>query len=120
MGGKSPQSLPDFQRVFPNEEACYAYLYETRFPDGFMCPYCNWSGNAYRFKNRSDMLRCRRCKRDTRLTADTIMQKSKMPLHTWLWGTFLPRYIANSGHVCASVSEDARNEALRNSVQHAT
>jgi hypothetical protein len=89
MVKKSPQSLPDFQRVFPNEKACYAYLYEARFPNGFMCPYCNWSGNAYHFENRPDMLRCRHCKRDTRLTAGTIMQKSKVSLHTWFWGAFL-------------------------------
>ncbi len=118
MGEKSLQSLPDFQRVFPNEDACYTYLYEARFPNGFMCPYCNWSGNAYHFKNRPDMLRCRRCKRDTRLTAGTIMQKKQGAAPYLGLGCF-PRNIANSWHVCASVSKDARNEALRNSVQHA-
>jgi len=66
-GKNSPKSLPGFQRVFPNEEACYAYLYAALFPNGFMCPYCNWSGNACRFQNRPDILRCMGCKRDTRL-----------------------------------------------------
>jgi hypothetical protein len=56
MGQDGPKSLPDFLRVFPNESACYAYLYEARFPDGFACPYCGWTGNSYRFKNRPDML----------------------------------------------------------------
>ena len=36
----SPKSLPDFQRVFPSEEACRAYLYAARFPNGFVCPQC--------------------------------------------------------------------------------
>ena len=89
MGKSLPKSLPDFQRIFPKEEACYTYLYAARFPNGFICPYCNWSGNAYRFQNRPDMLRCKRCRRDTRLTAGTIMQKSKVPLYTWFWGAFL-------------------------------
>ena len=89
MGQDGPKSLPDFQRVFPNESACYAYLYEARFPDGFACPYCGWTGNSYRFKNRPDMLRCRSCRRDTILTAGTIMQRSKMPLSIWFWGAFL-------------------------------
>jgi len=35
------------------------------------------------------MLRCKRCRRDTRMTAGTIMQKSKVPLYTWFWGAFL-------------------------------
>lgn len=85
----SPKSLPDFQRVFPNEDACYAYLCAARFPNGFVCPYCGLAGNPYRFQNRPDMLRCRICKRDNRLKAGTIMQKSKMPLCTWFWGAFL-------------------------------
>jgi len=85
----SPKSLPDFQRVFPNEEACCGYLYAARFPDGFLCPYCGWVGDPYRFQTRPDMLRCQSCKRDTRLTAGTIMQKSKVPLCTWFWGAFL-------------------------------
>ena len=90
MGKSLPKSLLDFQRIFPNEEACYTYLYAARFPNGFICPYCNWSGGkAYRFQNRPDMVRCKRCRRDTRMTAGTIMQKSKMPLHTWFWGAFL-------------------------------
>ena len=89
MEKQSLKSLPDFQRAFPNEDACYAFLYSARFPDGFICPYCKCPGNAYRFRNRPDMLRCRTCKRDTRMTSGTIMEKSKVPLHTWLWGAFL-------------------------------
>ena len=88
-GQSSPKSLPDFQRVFPNEEACRAYLYAARFANGFACPYCSWTGKPFRFRSRRDMLRCRSCKRDTRLTAGTIMQKSKVSLCTWFWGAFL-------------------------------
>ena len=65
----SPKSLPDFQRVFPNEEACRTYIYTARFPNGFVCPYCGWTGKPYRFRNQWDMQRCRDCKRNTRLTA---------------------------------------------------
>jgi hypothetical protein len=85
----SPKSLPEFQRVFPDDQACLTYLCAARFPEGFVCPYCGWSGKPYRFETRPDMLRCRSCRRDTRLTAGTIMQKSKIPLCTWFWGAFL-------------------------------
>lgn len=88
-GQVGPRSLPEFQTVFPNEQACFAYLYAARFPNDFLCPYCGWTGDPYRFQGRLDMLRCRDCKRDTRLTAGTIMQKSKVPLSTWFWGAFL-------------------------------
>jgi len=85
----TPRSLPEFQQIFPNEDACSAYLYSARFPDGFLCPYCGWTGEAFRFEERPDMLRCRSCRRDTRLTAGTIMQNSKVSLSTWFWGAFL-------------------------------
>ena len=85
----TPKSFPDFQRLFPDEQACQTYLYSARFPDGFKCPYCNWIGTPYRFQNYPDMLRCRNCHRNTRLTAGTIMQKSQVPLNTWFWGAFL-------------------------------
>ena len=38
-----PKTLPDFQQHFPNEEACIAHLYSKRFPDGFVCHYCEHS-----------------------------------------------------------------------------
>jgi len=67
-GQSSPKSLPDFQRMFPNEEACRIYLTTARFPNGFVCPCCGWTGKPYRFRNQPDMLRCRSCKRDIQLT----------------------------------------------------
>ena len=85
----SPKALPEFQRMFPNEEACRTYLYTARFPKGFVCPYCGWTGKPYCFRNQPDMQRCRSCKRNTRLTAGTIMQNSRVSLRTWFWGAFL-------------------------------
>ena len=35
-----PQSLPEFQRLFPDDAACAAYLGRARWPDGFACPHC--------------------------------------------------------------------------------
>ena len=35
-----PRSLIEFQRRFPDEVACAAYLADVRWPDGFRCPDC--------------------------------------------------------------------------------
>ncbi len=35
------------------------------------------------------VLRCRSCRRDTRLTAGTVMHRSQTPLSTWFWGAHL-------------------------------
>jgi transposase-like protein len=85
-----PTSLPEFQRVFPNDEACAKYLEAVRWPDGFVCPKCRQAGEPYRFPTRSSVvLRCRSCKVTTSLTAGTIMQSSHTPLSTWFWGGYL-------------------------------
>ena len=35
-----PQSLPEFQRLFPDDAACAGYLEKARWSDGFVCPHC--------------------------------------------------------------------------------
>src|ERR1700691_4636447 len=35
-----PTTLPEFQRVFPDDAACARYLEHLRWPNGFTCPKC--------------------------------------------------------------------------------
>ena len=85
-----PMSRPKFQRVFPDDSACARYLEAIRWPHGFSCPKCDFVGEPYRFATRSSVvLRCRACKKNTSLTAGTVMQSSHMPLSTWFWGAYL-------------------------------
>ncbi len=37
---KTPKTLPEFQRMFPDEEACWEHLRRIRWPRGFRCPRC--------------------------------------------------------------------------------
>ena len=41
-----PHSLPEFQRLFPDDAACAAYLEKARWGDGFACPHCGTAGEA--------------------------------------------------------------------------
>ena len=76
-------------RLFPDDAACAAYLEKVRWSDGFVCQYCNWHGEPCRFPNRpSVVLRCRSCKRDTSLTADTVMQRTHTPISIWFWAAY--------------------------------
>jgi hypothetical protein len=85
-----PTSLPEFQKVFPDDAACAKYLEAMRWPDGFTCPQCGVTGEPYRFATRSSIvLRCRQCKVNTSLTAGTIMQSTHTPLSTWFWASYL-------------------------------
>lgn len=84
-----PKSLPDFQRLFPNDAACATYLERMRWRDGFLCPKCGERGEPYRFAKRPQVLRCRVCKHDVSLTAGTVMERTHSPLSTWFWAAYL-------------------------------
>lgn len=83
----TPQSLPEFQRMFPDEEACQQYLLKLRWPGGFVCPNCGGTAH-YAYPHRRAIV-CKACRRHLRLTAGTIMHRSKVPLLTWFYGAFL-------------------------------
>jgi hypothetical protein len=84
-----PGSLPEFQRLFPDDAACAAYLEKSRWDGGFVCPLCQMGGEPFRFDNRPGVLRCRQCRKDTGLTVGTVMERSHTPLSVWFWAAYL-------------------------------
>jgi hypothetical protein len=88
-----PRSLPQFQKFFPDDAACVKYLEAMKWPDGFVCPTCQHQGEPFRLSRRSVgvavVLRCRSCRRNTSLTAGTVMHSSHTRLSTWFWGAYL-------------------------------
>ncbi len=85
-----PTTLPEFQRVFPDDKACAKYLEHLRWPKGFTCTKCGTIGEPYRFvKRTSVVLRCRSCRTNVSLTATTVMKSSHTPLSVWFWGAYL-------------------------------
>ena len=74
-----PQSLPEFQRLFPDDAACATYLEKARWKAAFVCPHCGVSGSPFRFANRPGVLRCRNCRKNTNLTVGTVMERSHTP-----------------------------------------
>lgn len=84
-----PRSLPEFQRLFPNEAACAVYLEHARWINGFVCPRCGTFGEPYRISTRPGVLRCRKCRCDTSLTAGTVMERTHTPLSVWFWAAYL-------------------------------
>ena len=84
-----PHSLPEFQRLFPDDAACAAYLEKARWGDGFACPHCGTAGEPFHFENRPGVLRCRKCRQNTGLTVGTVMERSHTPLNVWFWAAYL-------------------------------
>jgi transposase-like protein len=82
-----PQSVIEFQHRFPDDDACRAYLFVSRWPDGFACPVCG--GGEIGAEHRRHLWQCRRCGRQTSVTAGTVMHKTRMPLTLWFWAAYL-------------------------------
>ena len=83
-----PKSLPEFQNLFPDEDACATWLFEIRWPDGFECPACGHK-ECCTLKTRKWLYQCKSCQKQTSIRAGTLMQDSKLPLTTWFWAAYL-------------------------------
>lgn len=70
----------EFEKKFHADEACREYLYQLRWPDGFICPRC---GHQKCWKMQSGLYRCSNCKYHLSVTAGTIFQDSRIPLRLW-------------------------------------
>src|SRR5262245_26903204 len=86
--GRFPRSLIEFQGRFATEAGCAKYLFERRWPEGFVCPGCG-GGRAWALKTKPFTYQCANCGRQTSVTAGTIMHASKLPLTTWFWAAVL-------------------------------
>ena len=84
-----PRSLPEFQRLFPDDAACAAYLEQARWESGFVCPRCEARGEPFRIATRPGVLTCRKCRSQTGLTVGTVMERSRTPLSIWFWAAYL-------------------------------
>jgi transposase-like protein len=78
------RTLAEFQREFPDEARCAAFLFAQRWPEGFVCPGCG-ERRAVALKSRPRLYECLDCGRQTSLTAGTVMHRSKLPLTIWFW-----------------------------------
>ena len=82
-----PHSIVEFQGRFPDEAACRAYLFESRWPDGYRCSHCG--GGEVGTEHRRHLWQCKRCGHQTSVTAGTVMHKTRTPLTLWFWAAYL-------------------------------
>jgi len=82
-----PTSLPDFQRLFATEEACQDYLFNLRWPEGFVCPECEET--EFYWHRPRKLVKCAGCGQQVYVAAGSILHRSHTPLQTWFYATFL-------------------------------
>lgn len=84
---KSTISTFELFQMFPDQESARAYFEERRWPDGATCPAC---GEAERIGTRKGgFYRCNACLLDFTVRTGTIFERSKVPLHKWLYAMYL-------------------------------
>lgn len=82
-----PKTIIEFQHRFPDDEACRAYLFASRWPAGFGCPRCG--AVAATTLPRRLLWQCVGCRYQVSVTAGTVLHKTHTPLHLWFWAAYL-------------------------------
>lgn len=75
-----PKTMFEFEKQFTTDEACREYLYQLRWPEGFICPRCN---HRKAWITKRGQFRCSSCHFTVYLTAGTIFQDTHIPLRVW-------------------------------------
>ena len=83
---KGPRTIVELQTRFPNEEACWEFLRQMRWPDGFVCPRCGERGSVTIQTRRLEQ--CRSCRYQASITAGTIFHRTRKPLRLWFLAIF--------------------------------
>ena len=81
-----PETLPEFEATFGDEDACLEYLKSKKWPRGFRCPRCEHD-RSYTIRIRR-VEQCARCRHQTSLTAGTMFHKTRKPLTLWFRAIF--------------------------------
>lgn len=74
-----PHTVLDFEKEFITNEKCEEYLYKVKWPEGFVCPYCQ----SKEFWKILKGYKCEKCKKKSSLTVGTIFQDSHKSLQFW-------------------------------------
>ena len=89
------ETISAFDRRFPDDDACKAYLAAHRWPDGVACPRCNRKEKVYAINSKPFTWRCRNADCGGRdgykfsVITHTIFQDTKIRLTLWFKVAFL-------------------------------
>src|ERR1700736_3540799 len=78
-------TVAQFEKMFPDEDACKAYLHARRWPDGVRCPRCS-NPKVYDLKTRKWHWQCEECAPDGyrfSIMTGTIFENANKPLREW-------------------------------------
>jgi transposase-like protein len=80
-------AFDDFKSRYADDDACRQRIFEIIWPDGWKCPACGAAGFDYLSVRK--LYQCKKCHRQTSVTAGTIMCGSHVPLHKWFRAIYI-------------------------------
>jgi transposase-like protein len=84
--------------IYTNEEAARKHLEGIRWPDGPICPKCgSVRKDHYQITAKADsktgaragLWKCKDCRSQFSVTVGTVFERSKIPLHQWVYASHL-------------------------------
>lgn len=81
-------TVRDFNRLFPDEDACLDAIRDLIYPDGISCRKCGEVTKHHRLSGRK-AYSCDACGTHVYPLAGTIFEKSSTPLKSWLYAIYL-------------------------------
>jgi len=93
-----PGTFQEFDDWFSSEKSCLDYIAQLRWPKGFHCPSCGFKPEKPSFTARGLFL-CRKCKKQTSITAGTLFHRTHKPLRIWffaMWFVTSQKHGANA------------------------
>ena len=82
-----PKSLKEFREKFSVDQACWEYLWQSRWPEGYRCPNCSFM-ETWWIPSRH-VYECKQCGLQAYPTAGTVMHGSHLPIQEWFWAAYL-------------------------------
>ncbi len=84
---KFPKTQREFYEMFPDDLACEDFLFDIEYPEGFVCPHCQYD-DYWDIEGRHAVM-CANCEKQISLLAGTVMERTHTPISIWFIGAFL-------------------------------
>ena len=81
-------SVTQLFRMFPNEDACYAWLEDARWQGQPVCPHCGGIENISKPPSKPRHYWHKDCRKQFTVTTKTCMHATKRPLQDWIYAIY--------------------------------
>ncbi len=83
----APMDFEEFSKIYPDKEACYQFLSDLKWKEGYACRKC--SGETYFSGHQPYSRRCSKCGDEESVLAGTLFQNTHIPINKAFYMIFL-------------------------------